>query len=84
MTPAAARLPRGAFRGPAHAHPLPAQTFASRQDQHLDLTVLYVPHAQLNHYLVAQSRRNPVDVFFGGLATGASGIHKLKGITREK
>jgi len=47
MTPASARLPRGAFRGLAHARPLPVQTFALRQDQHLDLTVLYVPIAHM-------------------------------------
>ena len=55
MTPASARLPRGAFRGLAHAHPHPVQTFALRQDQHLDLTVLYVPNAQHNHYILALS-----------------------------
>ena len=84
MTPAAARLPRGAFRGLAHAHPLPVQTFALRQDQHLDLTVLYVPNAQLHHCILALSRRNPVDCFFWRFGHGSCRYTQTKGnYTRE-
>ena len=45
-----ALLPGHGWAGPHHAHPLPVQISASSQDQHLALTVFYVPNAKLERH----------------------------------